>query len=458
MAVNHDWGGIVAAGPFSHLDPGGFFPQGNSTLRPGPDLIGGGEIAARLGPDEDIEVGVHALRAHFPEAVTRDFDVDVLGYRVQSPSLLDGALALHGEVHALRRTETVYRIAPGTMERGGVNRESERFGRALYASAQLTLGTWNTLVEWKDYTNFMLSPDGGGSDARRIYSAAPSLEREDVQFRTNSNTRGGRVRIEHAFRPGPWTASFTGASNGFTEENDQDPWSANGFGAVHGYVTVRRRGRPASRPATPDGGGGSSGGGEGGGGISSAATGGLAGSSPRVAGGDWQLTGALGYRHEFVLGPRGTREAGAPDWQIGHGDVDVSFGVGANHSLEFKLDGRLERRWSDFLHDGEAGYYSYFRGGLAVTWSYTDRLTVSAVGRIDNTNQALGRQLINPIDNSRSDFPMFYPAGEIRYMFMPGSTVRLFGGMTPGGRLCTGGVCRDVPPFQGAIAEVVLRI
>jgi hypothetical protein len=57
-----------------------------------------------------------------------------------------------------------------------------------------------------------------------------------------------------------------------------------------------------------------------------------------------------------------------------------------------------------------------------------------------------------------SEFPVIYPAGEVRYMFIPGSTVRLFGGMTPGGRLCTGGVCRDVPPFQGAIAEVVLRI
>jgi hypothetical protein len=30
--------------------------------------------------------------------------------------------------------------------------------------------------------------------------------------------------------------------------------------------------------------------------------------------------------------------------------------------------------------------------------------------------------------------------------------------MTPGGRLCTGGVCRDVPPFQGGLLELVLRI
>ena len=32
------------------------------------------------------------------------------------------------------------------------------------------------------------------------------------------------------------------------------------------------------------------------------------------------------------------------------------------------------------------------------------------------------------------------------------------GGMTPGGRVCSGGVCRDVPLFQGAIGELVLRI
>ena len=36
--------------------------------------------------------------------------------------------------------------------------------------------------------------------------------------------------------------------------------------------------------------------------------------------------------------------------------------------------------------------------------------------------------------------------------------IRVFGGMTPGGRVCSGGVCRDVPLFQGAVAELVLRI
>jgi hypothetical protein len=475
LAVNNDWGGYVARGPFDHWDPGAFFLQGSGDLRPGPDLIGGAEAALRLGPDEDVEVGLDAVHLHAPESLTRDFDVDVVGYRVSTPSLLDGALALHGEVHALRRTESVYRtrreMEGGATEtvRGALSRESERFGRALYGSAQLTLGNWNALFEWKDYTNYLVSPDGSANEPRRIYSAAPSLEREDVQFRTNSNTRGGRVRVEHAFRPGPWTASFTAVANGFTEETDQDPWSEQGFGALHGYVTIRRRGRPASRTATPtpgaggtqqgQGAGSASGGGDAGGGaVQSAATGGIAGGGARVASGDWQLTGALGYRHEYLLGARAGREAGAPDWQVAHGDVDVAFGLGADHSIEFRLDGRLERRWSDFLQrEGRADYYTFFRGGLSVTWSFMDRLTVSAVGRVDTTNASLGRVQVNP-DMTTSEFPVIYPAGEVRYMFIPGSTVRLFGGMTPGGRLCTGGVCRDVPPFQGAIAEVVLRI
>lgn len=466
LAVHHDWGGEVAVGNGTHLDVGGLIPHPRDTLRPGPDILGGGELSTRLGPDEDVELAAHALRVHFPESVTRDFDVDVIGYRVSVPSLFDGTLALYGEVHALRRIQWIYRLASEMLSRGTLSRQTERFGRALYASAQWTAGNWNGLLEWKDYTNFFVSPDGSPNDPRRIYSAAPSLERDDVQFRTNANTRGGRMRIEHAFRPGPWTASFTAVATGFTEETDHDPWSPQGFGAVHGYFTIRRRSRATIRPvesptprgtdaspqpATPsnDSSGAM---------VQSATTGGIAGSGTRVASGDWLLIASVGYRHEFLLGPRQDRPAGDPDWQIVHGDIDVAFGMGANHSIDVRLDGRLERRWTDFLlRDATAGYYTFTRSGLSVTWSYMDRLTVALAGRVDSTNLALGRTIVNA-DGTRSDYPVIYPAGEVRYMFIPGSTVRLFVGMTPGGRLCTGGVCRDVPPFQGAIAEVVLRI
>ena len=53
----------------------------------------------------------------------------------------------------------------------------------------------------KDYRNYLVSPDGSVADLRRIYSAAPSLERYDVQYRSNSNTRGGRLQFEYALRP-----------------------------------------------------------------------------------------------------------------------------------------------------------------------------------------------------------------------------------------------------------------
>ena len=146
----------------------------------------------------------------------------------------------------MRRIET----ARDAINTDRITRENATYGRAVYASAQYVRGRWTAVLEWKDYTNFLVSPDGGAVDPRRVYSGAPSLEREDVQFRTNANTRGGRLRLEHSFRPSPWTLALNSVLNGFTEENDQDPWSANGFGAAHGYLTLRRRSRMPPPAAT----------------------------------------------------------------------------------------------------------------------------------------------------------------------------------------------------------------
>lgn len=490
LATYHDWGGPLA--------------QGDAVVRPAPDILGGLDALVRLGPDEDVELGFNAMRVYFPESNLLERFVDVIGYRVTAPALADGALSLHGEVHALRRIENLYNgSGPRNMDRGSLRNSSTAFGRAIYASAQVTMPNWSGLLEFKDYDNFLVSPDGGGVDARRIYSSAPSLEREDVQFRTNSNVRGGRAQFQYSFRPGPWSLAVNFAGNGFTEQSGVDPWDGTGFFALHGYLTLRRRGQPPRRTGPPTPGSGdsnSAGAGGGGSGVQSATTGGLS-NTTRVAAGDWQLTANLGFRQESTSGVRGSgmhvRNTGAADWQIAHADVDVVFSLNNNHSLEFRLDGRVERRWSDQLvHpdlDPQCGinipvdqqgtdcfYYTFFRGGLAGTWSFQDRLAVSASMRVDTTGLSLGRtspipqlggydptmplrtatmpdNMGNAVPATR-DYPFLYPAGEVRWMFSPGNSLRLFGGMTPGGRVCTGGVCRDVPPFQGAYLELVLRL
>lgn len=436
------------------------------TLRPAYDALGGGEMVARLGADEDIEFGVHGLRVYFPESLLRSSFVDVLGYRFTAPSLFDSTLSLHVEVNGLRRIlnsfGTPVTHPDGSESQGALRATRDEFGRGIYASALLTLGNWSALFDWKDYTNYIVSPDGSANDNRRVYSGSPSLERDDVQLRTNYNARGGRVRVNHAFRPSPWSLTMTALVEGLAEEADRDPWSADGIGVVHGYAEIRRRGRPATRTRTSSGTTGSSQQGaaaDAGGGtapVSSAATGSLGGGT-RVAAGDWQFSASLGYRHEFLLGAQGRRNeggfrraAGEPDWQVLHGDVDIALALDLNNSIEVRIDGRYEHRFTEILPDGTgAGYYSYFRGGITGTWSHSDRLQVSVVARYD---QFLASQ------RPGSDIPVFYPAGEIRYRFMAGSTIRLFGGLTPGGRLCSGGLCRDVPPFQGALAELILRI
>lgn len=445
--VNHDWGGAIAGGA--------------TTLRAGPDILGGAEAAGRLGPDEDLEVGVHALRLHAADSLGADYDVDVYGVRAQAPSVLDGALSFHLEADGLRRQTSFYRVgstAGGPLQRGELTREQVTYGHAVFGAVQFLHGNLDILAEWKEYSNYLLSPSGGGNDPRRIYSAAPTLEREDMQLRSNSNARGGRMRFEYAFRPGPWSASVTTVANGVSELNDSDPWDGahGGYGIAHGYLTVRRRARIAPAGASASDGA-----------ATPVGAGGLVTgtSAPRVSAGDWQLVSSVGYRHEWVLGTPHTLPAGgvsSADWQILHGDIDVAFSVGPRDSMDVRLDLQANRRWSTatnpLLHDD---YRWYSRSGLSLTWAHGERWSFSAFARYDTFLSSAEKQteVVQPNGSIvTGPYPSIYPGGEIRWQFMSGSTLRLFGGMTPGGRLCTGGVCRDVSPFQGAFLELVLRI
>ena len=35
---------------------------------------------------------------------------------------------------------------------------TERFGRAIFAAAQIARGPWTLLLEWKDYTHYLVAP------------------------------------------------------------------------------------------------------------------------------------------------------------------------------------------------------------------------------------------------------------------------------------------------------------
>ncbi len=452
------------------------------------DFLTGASLAARVGPDEDVELSAHAVHTNFawvPDAQRQDA-VDVAGFRVDVPSLLDGDLSMYGEANFLTRTSHT-----GQATADGVARHSlTTQGRAVYAAAQVVRGRFTFLAEWKDYTHYLLAPtesaNAAPQDVARIYSQAPTLERDDQRIFTNANVRGARLRIDYTVAPSPWIFTLNSVAYGWAESYDSlgnalDPWDAtHGMMTSHTYFMVRHRARTTSRPtASTDaaaGGRGSSGAGT----ASASATGAVAPAAAgiggvqvtRVSRGDYNLTASIGYRREFHTGTEQVAPGETPNWRAGdikhesiQADVDLAFAVGAHDSLEVRVDNRIERnytldRLTGSLFDLPQTAVG-MRGGVALSWSHGLPLVVSGVLRWDNTStlrtfDALPFGMRNAGGNPVT--PVLFPSAEVRWNFTANNFVRLFGGMTPGGRVCSGGVCRDVPLFQGAIAELVLRL
>lgn len=441
-------------------NPQNLDPKTLSIFQDPQDLLVGASFGARAGAFSDLELSGHAVHADFERdanAQTQD-RVDVAGFRFECPSLLDGSLSLYGEADVLSRVHRTSVQSDGS-QRGPTERS---WGRAIYASAQLVTGRWTLLAEWKDYTDYLVAPTMGPAtprDVARIYSTAPSLERDDQRLFTNANTRGARLRVDYAFESVPWILTLNSVLYGWSDHAENgalvDPWdSTYGYITSHTYFTVRRRSRPVVQQGPAQGGAGAA---QGGG---------------QVARGDYNLLASVGYRREFHAGTAGDFEAGDIKHESVQGEIDVAFPVGTNDSLELRLDHRFER---NFTFDRITGFdlealAQGIRGGFAVTWSHGLPLTVSAMLRWDNVSfpRPITRAQIfdAPLgvgpdpNNPRVDplYPTLYPSAEVRWNFTINSFLRVFGGMTPGGRVCSGGVCRDVPLFQGAIGELVLRI
>lgn len=454
------------------------------------DLLVGGAVAARVGPNEEVEVSGHVVRAMFEriDEGNRQDDVDVAGWRMEAASLFGGDLSLYLEANVLRRTQ---REGRASRDRS-LPPSMERYGRAIFAAVQVTLGRFTLLAEWKDYTHYLIAPTESSNvtprDVGRIYSTAPSLERDDQRVFTNANTRGARLRLDYNASGSPWIFSLNSVLYGWAETTDPvgnfvDPWDAeHGYVTTHSYFAVRRRSRPvltpqaASAPGEGDGGrrpAAPAGGQAGGANITAAGIGGA--SATRVASGDFNLLATAGYRREFHAGTERTNGRFDPGFEAGdikhesiQFDIDYAFPVGSNDSLEIRLDHRFERNFTfdritggSSLTDNERGIFATSRGGLMVSWSHGLPLVVSAMLRWDNTARAVGDRgfFDRALGSSEGALlPTLYPSAEVRWNFTISNFVRVFGGMTPGGRVCSGGVCRDVPLFQGAIAELVLRI
>ncbi len=384
------------------------------------DVVIGAEAGFRLGEFNDVELGVHATRVWFDDdagAVSRDRSVDVAGWHMAAPALVDGQLALYAEIDALRRSATDFR---------GDDRD---YGRAVYGSAQLQLERVTLLAEWVDYRNYLVATSTAPLEAWRIYSSLPTMELDGLQrLRAIGNRRGGSVKLDYAFLPGPWSFSVNGLVYGLNEEN-KDPW--DGVFVTHGWLGLRRRSDTSA-------------------GTDFAAEGGAETEGEEGSRVGWSLETLVGYRREtFLHDPVGMPAEGDLDRQVLHGEIDVTVATG-KHSFELRVDHRFDRELRAI------DYADYMQGGVAFTYTWGVKLAVSSGVRW-NDEKAFVLDARAARDYNFLGGAM-YPSVEVKWNFTTNNFVSVFAGSTPGGRLCSGGVCRDVQAFEGVLAQLVLRI
>lgn len=385
------------------------------------DVVVSGAAGVRIPGDAGVTTNLQGVWVSFEDEEAKqqqNREVLVGGLTFEAPFLLNGNVSLYAEGNVMRRSFDVR--GPQT-----------DVGRAVYASAQLQLQKLTLLAEWKDYTNFLVAPELLEGNPWRIYSAAPLVDYDGPQrLRAIGNQRGGALRFDYAFLPGPWSFGVNTAFFGLNEEfetcPDSDPECvpepADPFDGVlvsHSWVELVRRQEYSD-------------------------------------GFSWGFNTDFGARFEILnFKPLFSQlEPGDLDRQMIHGMAEGTVGLG-QHSLDVVVDHRHEReRIGDELRDFEIG-------GTSVTYSYGIRVAATASVRWSTFRQGQNdRREPGPDNRTPYNFlgGQYYPSVEIRYSFTPGTFISYFFGATPGGQICSGGVCRDVPPYEGFSLQFVARI
>ena len=391
------------------------------TILPDPnDIFAAASVGATFGPSDMFSASGHAVRAWFADcymgqcSARTQQTVDVAGWTLEAPALLDGNLALYVEANGMRRQ---------FIDNGVVCKVT---GRAVYESAHLLAGDLTILVEWKDYSNFLLSASPGEPNPWRIYNAAPSLEFDGPQrLRAIGNQRGGSIRLDYGFLPGPWSVLVGYSMYGLDDRATyHDPWS--GMLVSHGWAGLQRR-QEYDGEIT------------------------------------WSLTANGGYRREFCLQNAcelAVERANDMDREIIHAQIEGTVAIG-DHGFDLTADHRYE---AERIFTGALSRFQI--GGFALTYTYgvifaivlslrwTDQVQGVVAQRNTRDYNFLGGHAGTDLGAAGS----MYPSIEFRYNFDPSNSIRFFVGQTPGGLICSGGVCRQVPTFEGGIVELVARL
>lgn len=138
---------------------------------------------------------------------------------------------------------------------------------------------------------------------------------------------------------------------------------------------------------------------------------------------------AAGYRDE-------NDDLGRDKLSLWHLDFDVAWGLSPELAWTAKLNHVSETKTLF------SGPFDFVRGLAIVGLAWRD------VGVIS---------LLYGYSTEVEVRPVHYPGAELRVLLPNGSDIRIFGGRIAGGRVCVSGSCRDVPPFEGVRADVILR-
>jgi hypothetical protein len=223
--------------------------------------------------------------------------------------------------------------------------------------------------------------------------------------------------VDYAFLPGPWSIALNYAMLGLGEECEeqfctQDPW--DGVLVTHGWASLARRQEYGEEWI-------------------------------------WSFTLTGGYRRESNIHDTGVAPAWSMDREMTHGILAATLGSG-EHSLELSADHRYEQE-----RDGLGMIRPFQVGGVSLTYTYGIQLTIAATLRWSDFLQGVvdSRAERYGIDATAATL---FPSLEIQWNFDPGTFVKAFVGATPGGQICSGGVCREVPAFEGVVLQFVGRL
>lgn len=391
----------------------------------GSTIVGAAEVGYRFGEYGDYDVGVHGTGTDFSWVgagnLTRDdAQLGIIGGHFAAPSLFDGRMNLYVEYNQMWRNDRVFTLPTQEISndrrcRPGSDR-GDHACYALYASLNVqATDELSILFEWKDYRDFInaVRPNTdynemlpqwaqGAFEAPFQFSVPPAFERDAERPRASYNARGGRVRLDYRVPESDWSLAGAFLGYGHAEDVERDPW--DGILVTHGYAELQKVNTETD---------------------------------PNVPG--WTMDIVLGYRQETWLHSDDRfgdlAQPGELDWRVIHGNVDASVVFGDN-SLELRVDQRFERRLEGRLKD-------FVRGEVTVTWSWKGVFRMSPALRWND---------------EISTAPSLYPALEMRWDYTPGSFFSFLVGRTPGGIICANGVCREVPPFEGAKLTWVARL